>query len=85
MTNRVKTTTKRRAMQHPRASGNCEHEQDQLRREDAANVSLAQKQKPRRKARIVFDTSRDAFRDSSKQRERRERDDQRRQVETRNE
>ena len=70
-------------MQQYDVSGKHHDEERQLRRNDAAEIALAERQKAARKIGVVRRRVRDAFRDAAKQRQGSQRDDERRDLEAR--
>src|SRR5205085_3421463 len=57
------------AVQPPPTYRDCRNQNEQLRRDESADVSLAQKKKLLREAGIVLNPARQSFRDSAKERE----------------
>ena len=72
-----------RSMEHDRIGRQDGQKQQQLGRDDAPQVSLTQREKPRGKIGVVDRAAREPLRNSAEQRERPERDDERRDAEPR--
>ena len=80
---RIQRPSDRRAVQQHGVSGERQQEQRKLHGNHAAEVSLPELQKRSREAAVVDGAVRDALRDAAEHRERTERDDDRRDVEPR--
>ena len=83
--NRVERAPDDRAVQQHDVNRKDQQEDGELRRDNIPQVTLSQKEKPRRKAAVVDRRLRDSFGDPTKQRERAKRHDERRDSETRDE